>query len=821
MNSNHGIEAIAINMARSKSRGTIRPNAAENAARWGRSALCTFAMFLVVSGTASHSVAAESKFIPSADLVALDQKIDWSKAGLIAVQDQGRYKTLDSFARESLTAMIGAERLNDLSPVASLLEWSFNGRAYADVPVIYVKDIGVRIHFSAHLPVEAASRIRQTGYMSLRELSDPTVRSRFQELQPKARMARAMNRVANAMEMGFSLDQLLRIVPQQGLDSHDLWSAPDDLVLNLPQEVRELAQRSGLVSRTPERPEEHFTQEQAATVLGAWLPLKKAWLARDAAGVQTSLDQLAAVLPGLAKPGEYPAESKLKLEERYYKGKKFTWGFWMYLFGAVASIFALAGRWRWAFVVAQGFLLAGFLIHGYGLALRWQILERIPIANLFEAIIGSVMLGISVVLGIDLSDRYRSKSAGVRWSWATLYILLSCAASYWATKQIWTGRDYGRSAGEWVAIGSTFLGLAGYAYLLISSIRFVPSLLYKPVLRPAFLVAVNVAGFVALVLAERISPDGGALSSIRMILDDAMLRVHTTLITISYALIFLAAVIGLVYLFGYYLHTNTARSAETGFITAIAGISLLIVSAYGFQPADATTITADGYTHSPLMPWLYGGAAGLSAIALVFFATLRLGGSLISSASLLLIACATMAICYKPFADGMGWTMIIGGAIWAGGTLLGGWLRSAPQLAVSPRLATAGGPPITYSPLERPILAGGAPGDEGRGSKMPGWLLDFDYGQLILLNLVFVTLFVGVILGAVWADYSWGRPWGWDPKEVFAMNTWIIYAVLIHVRFIVKDRGLWTAWLSVIGCLMMIFNWVVVNLFIVGLHSYA
>ena len=87
--------------------------------------------------------------------------------------------------------------------------------------------------------------------------------------------------------------------------------------------------------------------------------------------------------------------------------------------------------------------------------------------------------------------------------------------------------------------------------------------------------------------------------------------------------------------------------------------------------------------------------------------------------------------------------------------------------------------------------------------------------------MAFVMLFVGIILGAVWADYSWGRPWGWDPKEVFAMNTWLVYAILIHVRFVVKRRGLWTAWLSVAGCLMMAFNWCFVNFFIVGLHSYA
>lgn len=108
--------------------------------------------------------------------------------------------------------------------------------------------------------------------------------------------------------------------------------------------------------------------------------------------------------------------------------------------------------------------------------------------------------------------------------------------------------------------------------------------------------------------------------------------------------------------------------------------------------------------------------------------------------------------------------------------------------------------------------------------KFPGGqnvLTEFDRSHRVLLYTSMVTLFVGLVLGAVWADYSWGRPWGWDPKEVFALNTWLVYAVLIHARFIAKRRGLWTSVLSVCGFATMQFNWWVVNFYIVGLHSYA
>ena len=96
-----------------------------------------------------------------------------------------------------------------------------------------------------------------------------------------------------------------------------------------------------------------------------------------------------------------------------------------------------------------------------------------------------------------------------------------------------------------------------------------------------------------------------------------------------------------------------------------------------------------------------------------------------------------------------------------------------------------------------------------------------DGATMVFLEVAFVTLWVGTVLGAVWADVSWGRPWGWDPKEVFALNTWLVFLVLLHVRIKVRDKALWTAILAVIGCAVMIFNWVAVNFVIVGLHSYA
>jgi cytochrome c-type biogenesis protein CcsB len=97
----------------------------------------------------------------------------------------------------------------------------------------------------------------------------------------------------------------------------------------------------------------------------------------------------------------------------------------------------------------------------------------------------------------------------------------------------------------------------------------------------------------------------------------------------------------------------------------------------------------------------------------------------------------------------------------------------------------------------------------------------YDGATMVLVELSFIMLWTGIVMGAIWADHSWGRPWGWDPKEVFALNTFLIFLVLIHVRLKVKDRAFWTAILALVGFEVMMFNWIAVNFVITGLHSYA
>lgn len=79
----------------------------------------------------------------------------------------------------------------------------------------------------------------------------------------------------------------------------------------------------------------------------------------------------------------------------------------------------------------------------------------------------------------------------------------------------------------------------------------------------------------------------------------------------------------------------------------------------------------------------------------------------------------------------------------------------------------------------------------------------------------------GVIFGAIWAEETWGRYWGWDPKETVSFIAWVIYAAYLHARSTAGWRDKKAAWINTVGFIAMLFNLFFINLVTAGLHSYA
>ncbi|THB79845.1 MAG: c-type cytochrome biogenesis protein CcsB [Desulfobacteraceae bacterium] len=91
--------------------------------------------------------------------------------------------------------------------------------------------------------------------------------------------------------------------------------------------------------------------------------------------------------------------------------------------------------------------------------------------------------------------------------------------------------------------------------------------------------------------------------------------------------------------------------------------------------------------------------------------------------------------------------------------------------------------------------------------------------QMIVFGFLFLT--IGIITGSVWANSAWGTYWSWDPKETWSLITWVVYAVLLHLRLMRGWQGKRISWLSIAGFICVLFTYFGVNYLLSGLHSYA
>ena len=115
---------------------------------------------------------------------------------------------------------------------------------------------------------------------------------------------------------------------------------------------------------------------------------------------------------------------------------------------------------------------------------------------------------------------------------------------------------------------------------------------------------------------------------------------------------------------------------------------------------------------------------------------------------------------------------------------------------------------------------------EQKGAR-PIWMQKFptleslDNFSYRLIALVFPLWTFSVIAGAIWAEAAWGRYWGWDPKETWAFITWVAYAAYLHARVTVGWRGRRAAWLCLLAGSTFLFNYVYVNIWGTGKHTYS
>jgi cytochrome c-type biogenesis protein CcsB len=90
--------------------------------------------------------------------------------------------------------------------------------------------------------------------------------------------------------------------------------------------------------------------------------------------------------------------------------------------------------------------------------------------------------------------------------------------------------------------------------------------------------------------------------------------------------------------------------------------------------------------------------------------------------------------------------------------------------------------------------------------------------KLITLGFPFLTL--AIITGSLWAESAWGSYWRWDPREVWSLTTWFIYAIILHARLVAGWRGRRAAILSIVGFFIILVTFFGIKLLQKGLHVF-
>ncbi len=278
----------------------------------------------------------------------------------------------------------------------------------------------------------------------------------------------------------------------------------------------------------------------------------------------------------------------------------------------------------------------------------------------------------------------------------------------------------------------------------------------------------------------------------------------------------------------YFVAAGFGRPAIFKVALAVTGIGLLAhVGSFGFRwAADGHYPLSNMYEYSSLMALIMVG---------FFVATARTWRTEFIGGLVLIGAIGIMSVGRTLYTGPSGlipalnsyWlkihvsSMVISSALlsftffFSFAALLKAWAIGGRQLVLAsgPRYQLAGGPGAQVAHTGPKWL-----------QTATAWLpepeaLDKLAFRMVLIGFPLWTF--GVMMGAVWGEHAWGRWWGNDPKEIMAAVTWIVYAIYFHARATGGMRGYRTTAIAGLGFLSVLATFYYVNLWIVGLHSYA
>ncbi|MHC4804106.1 MAG: hypothetical protein ACYTFF_18675, partial [Planctomycetota bacterium] len=306
------------------------------------------------------------------ELSAFAREVDLAPLGRVAVYEEGRVKSFDSYASAMMQFVSGPHRINGNPQGFSYLDLMLRPEAYAHAAVIYVKNKPLRGEIAGVLgdavTGEQVRAFTKTGMISEELLLDPRVQELLdRKRRDLIRTAKAVQQIETGMAVKQSrvLAMNLALVPPVGAQAE--------------QQPWMTIGESGPQARTPE-------------LAAAWGAFTQAWRDQDAPGVNGAAVRLASLLPQV-NPDLYPDQERLSWESWYFRAGNMTWVWLVYLLSVVFLVMSVAYRWSGARWIGLAVFLVAFGLHTFALLLRWYVTGRWPNSNMFEAVTTSAWFG--------------------------------------------------------------------------------------------------------------------------------------------------------------------------------------------------------------------------------------------------------------------------------------------------------------------------------------------------------------------------------------------------------------------------------------------
>ncbi|MFM9959416.1 MAG: cytochrome c biogenesis protein CcsA, partial [Phycisphaerales bacterium] len=327
-------------------------------------------------------------------------EIDLPKLEALAVHNEGRLNSFESFARFTLKYVSGPHRVNNQPAVFTYIDMMVRPDAYEDADIVWIKNKTMRQDLAKAVVKSGArdaawgERFMKTGLISPAIIEKPEIQGMIDVwARDLIKTAKFVDDIRGALHIRSPelLSRQARLIPPPPgpADRETPWMSPNELY---PQD----ATMPSVMAAVP--------GEQQSRMRVSWSGLVQAWRAEDAAATNAKIAEFSKVVHEVNE-GLYPNLDKLNAESVYFKLNHLTWVWVLYLVSVVFLLMSVAYKWDAARAAGLGAFFVAFTLHTGAVMLRWYVSGRWPNSNMFEAVTTSVWFGAVLAVVLEIIAR--------------------------------------------------------------------------------------------------------------------------------------------------------------------------------------------------------------------------------------------------------------------------------------------------------------------------------------------------------------------------------------------------------------------------------